>query len=327
MLDDVIMYSYINAMFYKGDPPSQMGGLFDGGSGASFAYDPSGDSYYNFAANAESPVTAEAIGPFAKAFAAVDMKDDAQVKNISNYFDYDQFLRLMVLEFLTGDWDGYWMEQTNDGAYFDPTEKNKLYYLAQDFDATFGVNLAYEKSFIDVPYTDYPKKFPNGVLINRLLENPTVKATFESYLRTTVDKIFNTETLGKIAQARHDFYAPDLKWDRSIKQRSPGNVFGWTYEQTSQNLKEGVSAPGGKSSGGAQWGLIEWITAKEKAVKASKSGAAIAQTSSKPSTLAADKTGSTINKAYAAKEKSAAGKYAPQAVSALAVVAAAAALI
>jgi hypothetical protein len=202
-----------------------------------------------------------------------------------------------------------------------------LYYLAQDFDATFGVNLAYEKSFVDVPYTDYPKKFPNGVLINRLLENPTVKATFESYLRTTVDKVFNTETLGKIVQARHDFYAPDLKWDRSIKQRSPGNVFGWTYEQTSQNLNEGVSAPGGKASGGAQWGLIEWITAKEKAVKASKSGAAIAQPSSKSSSLAADKTGSTINKGYAAKENNAAGKYTPQVVSALAVVAAAAALI
>ncbi|KAG1466485.1 hypothetical protein G6F46_000142 [Rhizopus delemar] len=265
MLDDVIMYSYINAMFYNGNPPQQLGALYDGASGA--AFNASGDMD-SFIPNVESPLDQDALMPFSKAFAAVDFSNDDQVKAISQYFDYDQFLRFMVMEFLTADWDGYWQEQTNDGAYIDVSDNNKVYYLAQDFDATFGVNLDQERDFVNTPYTDFPTKFPGGILINKLLENPTTKATFETYLKTTVQEIFNNATLGAYVTARHNFLAPDLKWDRSIKQRSPGNIFGWTYEQTYQNLFEGVTAPG-KEQGGAEWGLLEWVAAKEKAVRSS----------------------------------------------------------
>ncbi|KAI8061228.1 coth protein-domain-containing protein [Thamnidium elegans] len=265
LLDDVIKYSYINAMFYNGTEPSEMGGLYDGGSGATF--DPA-DGYYSFTPNEDSPTDQDAIAPFATAFNDVDFSDDAQVKNIATYFDYDQFLRFMVLEFLTGDWDGYWMEQTNIGAYIDASDNDKFYYLAQDFDATFGVNLAYEDDFVEMPYTDFPEKFPKAVLINKLLENPTVKKTFENYLTTTVQEIFNNATLGPYVTARQEFIYADLEWDRSIKQRSPGNIFGWTAEQTAENIFEGVTAPGAKS-GGASFGLLEWVAAKEEAVRSS----------------------------------------------------------
>ncbi|KAI7892103.1 coth protein-domain-containing protein [Mucor mucedo] len=267
MLDDVIKYSYIDAMFNNGTESTEMGGLFDGGSGATF--DPA-DGYYSFTPNEESPFAQEDIEPFATKFEAVDFSNDAQVQAIADYFDYDQFLRFMVIEFLTGDWDGYWMEQTNIGAYIAADENDKMYFLAQDFDATFGVNLAYEDDFVELPYTDYPTKFPKAVLINKLLENPTVKSTFESYLRTTVIEIFNNATLGNYVNARHEFIYPDLEWDRSIKQRSPGNIFGWTAEQTTQNLVEGVTAPGA-STGGAAFGILEWVSEKEAAVKAALS--------------------------------------------------------
>ncbi|KAG2197715.1 hypothetical protein INT47_007949 [Mucor saturninus] len=267
MLDDVIKYSYIDAMFNNGTESTEMGGLFDGGSGATF--DPA-DGYYSFTPNEESPFGQEDIEPFATKFEAVDFSNDAQVQAIADYFDYDQFLRFMVIEFLTGDWDGYWMEQTNIGAYIAADENDKMYYLAQDFDATFGVNLAYEDDFVELPYTDYPTKFPKAVLINKLLENPTVKSTFESYLRTTVVEIFNNATLGNYVNARHEFIYPDLEWDRSIKQRSPGNIFGWTAEQTTQNLVEGVTAPGA-STGGAAFGILEWVSEKEAAVKSALS--------------------------------------------------------
>ncbi|KAG0768628.1 hypothetical protein G6F57_003424 [Rhizopus arrhizus] len=263
MLDDVIMYSYINAMFYNGDTPEQFGGLYDGASGASFNFPGDFDS---FVPNVESPLDQDAIQPFSKAFTSIDFLEDEQVKTIGKYFDYDQFLRFMVMEFLTGDWDGYWQEQTNDGAYIDINDHNKIYYLGQDFDATFGVNLEQKREFVNMSYTEYPKMFPGGVLINRLLQNPGVKKTFENYLKITVQEIFNNATLGPYVTARHEFLAPDLYWDRSIKQRSPGNVFGWTFEQTYENLFEGVTAPG-KNSGGADWGLLEWVAAKEKAVK------------------------------------------------------------
>ncbi|KAI8056549.1 coth protein-domain-containing protein [Gilbertella persicaria] len=261
LLDDVIMYSYINAMFYNGNPPKQMGGLLDGASGADF--NPQ-SGYDNFIPNVESPLHQDAISPFAEAFADVDFTNDEQVKAIGEYFDYDQFLRFMVIEFLTADWDGYWMEQTNDGAYVD-LNNNKLYYLAQDFDGTFGVNIGYGREFVNVSYKEYPQRFPQGYLINKFLTNPTMQATFESYLKEATTTLFSTAVLLPYVTARHRFMYPDLVWDRSIVQRSPGRIFGWTAEQTTQNLYERVTASG-EHSGGADWGLLQWVATKEQAV-------------------------------------------------------------
>lgn len=340
MLDDVIMYSYINAMFYGGNAPDQMGPLYDGGSGADF--NPS-TGYDNFVPNVESPLDQDALAPFAEAIAAVDFSKDAEVQAIAQYFDYDQFLRFMVMEFLTGSWDAYWQEQTNDGAYID-TKENKLYYLAQDFDATFGVNLPFEKDFVNKSFQDWVKQFPNAFLINKLLSNPTVNDTFQNYLTTTVEEIFNYDTLKAYVEARHNFIYPDLEWDRSIKQRSPGNIFGWTAEQTTDNLYKAVSAPGSdaSSTGGAQFGLLEWVQMKEKSLRSqlkiatkaaevsesSAPAAAASAASADDSKIAA--ASASVKEAVSAKEElatSAAGKTLPQVLSAVAVVGAVAALL
>ncbi|KAI8988901.1 coth protein-domain-containing protein, partial [Pilobolus umbonatus] len=266
ILDDVVMYSYIVAMFYGGNVPSQLGGLFDGASGATFEYNSNPKKYDNFIPNIESPFKSDAISPFAKTFSEVDFENDEEVKAIAEYFDYDQFLRFMVMEFLTGHWDGYWMEQTNDGAYIDVMDNNKMYYLGQDFDATFGVNIGFGKSFIKVPYSEYPSRFPRAVLINKLLENNHTATLFRNYLEETVDTIFNKEVLGPYIEARHQFIYPDLEWDRSIEQQSPGHLAAWTAAQTKENLISPVTGPG-KKHGGADWGLIEWIEAKEQLVR------------------------------------------------------------
>lgn len=137
--------------------------------------------------------------------------------------------------------------------------------MPQDFDATFGVNIAEGREFVTWSYKDYPKKFPNGVLINKLLENANIKNTFETYLKQTVTVVFNNNTLTERVLAYHDFILPDLKWDRSIKQQSSGINYGWTFDQVTENLWHGVNAPN-NNGGGADWGLVEWIVARSKTV-------------------------------------------------------------
>ncbi|KAL0097534.1 secreted coth spore-coat protein domain-containing protein [Phycomyces blakesleeanus] len=266
MLDDVADYSYIDAMFYNGNPPATKGPLFDGASGASFAYSAEDDFYSAFKPNVDSPQDYTAIKPLALEFSQTDVTSDAAIEAFSKKFDVDQFLRFMVMEYLTGHWDGYWQEQTNDGAYQDPTD-SKWYYLGQDYDATFGVNLgaAEGKEFTKVSYTTYPTRYPGAVMINRLLENPSIKTKFETYIKNTVSVLFNNVTLTNRVLAYHEFVLPDLLWDRSIVQKSPGINFGWTADQVSQNLYEAVSGSGGEG-GGAAWGLIEWIVSMSQAV-------------------------------------------------------------
>ncbi|KAG0330304.1 hypothetical protein BGZ99_005998 [Dissophora globulifera] len=266
LLDDVTDYSYIRAMFYGGSPPAQLGGLFDGASGASFQYSPTGDGYYSWIQNPQSPEDPTAVGPLCQLWNTTDKTNDAAIAEVDKQLDLDMFMRFMVLEYLTGNWDAYWEEQTNDGLYRDPTQSNKWYYLAQDFDATFGVNIpTVDPLFVEWSYKTFPANFPGGVMINGLLQNANQMATFETYLKNTVQVLFNNVTLTNRILKYHDFIQPDIAWDRNITQRSPGINYGWTFAQNTENLWEGVLAPN-NNGGGATFGLIEWIVKKSSAV-------------------------------------------------------------
>ncbi|ORZ24092.1 coth protein-domain-containing protein [Absidia repens] len=262
MLDDIPEYSYIQSVIYGGKPPNKMGPLFDGASGASFKDDQTNLDAFQPGVNSTDDKAL--IGEVSKNLASLDVNDDAAVQAFSKKFTVDQFLRFMVMEFLAAQWDGYWQEQTNIGAYED-TENNLLYFLGQDFDATFGVNIPYGKQFVELPYTDYPEKFKDGVMINKLLQNKNIKSTFESYIKSTVTNVFNNNTLTNHVLKYHDFILPDLKWDRGIKQQSKGINFGWTFDQVTENLWHGVDAPN-KNGGGAEWGLVEYIAKKSQVV-------------------------------------------------------------
>lgn len=267
MLDDITEFSYINAMFYGGKAPAKQGLLYDGQSGADFLYHPESlDGYSSWAANKANSQGYEALDPLCKAFNETNVADNAALATFETQFDTDHFLRFMVMEYLAGHWDGYWMGQTNDGAYKE-AETNKWYYLGQDYDATFGVNLDVPEGmqFTAVSYKDYPARYPGGIMMNRLLENADKKATFEKYLTETVRVLFNNATLTNRVLALHNFLLPDLEWDRSITQQSPGINFGWNFGQVTENLWQGVSAPNA-NGGGAAWGLVQWIVDRSAAV-------------------------------------------------------------
>ncbi|KAK3833693.1 MAG: coth protein-domain-containing protein [Linnemannia gamsii] len=276
LLDDTTDFSYIDAMFHAGNPPATHGALFDGASGASFAWFPkeNNGSYYSWIDKSQTYDAYTEVDPLALAWLNTDKTNDAAIAEFEKRLDVDQHIRLMVLEYLTGNWDGYWEQQTNDGLYRDTTQNDKWYYLAQDFDATFGVNIpSIDETFPEWSYTKYPTAFPGAVMINGLLQNPTRKADFENYLKKTVEVLFNNVTLGNRILKYHDFILPDLKWDRSIIQRSPGKAFKWTFEQVTENLHKGVVSPANGPNtpqkdwlGGANIGLLQWIERKSNAV-------------------------------------------------------------
>ncbi|KAI7905961.1 coth protein-domain-containing protein [Cokeromyces recurvatus] len=263
MLDDIKKYSYIEAVFYGGNPPAQMGPLYDGSTGASFAFNPDPYDYGDYQPNKYSPEPSTAVYNLTKAFNETDITNDNSINKFGEMFDIDQFLRFMVMEYLGGSWDNYWVGQTNDGAYKDYAYNNTWYYLGQDYDGTFGVNMP--DDLLNYTYKIYPSKYPGAVLINGFLQNKNLASTFESYVTDTVKILFNNDTLGRHIKTYRDLIAEDLKWDRSIVQRSPGKLYGWTYEQTYDNLYEEVIAPG-NGGGGAQYGLVEWITKKSEVV-------------------------------------------------------------
>ncbi|KAF9402999.1 hypothetical protein BGZ94_004753 [Podila epigama] len=266
LLDDITEYSFPKAMFYNNKPPEKMGALFDGASGASFAYDPTGNAYYSWIPNALSPELPPAVGPLCEAWSTTVKTDDNAIAKINEQIDLDQFMRFMVMEYLTGHWDGYWEQQTNIGLYRDPTQNNKWYFIGQDFDGTFGINVpTNDTTYPAWSYNRFPTEFPKAVLINGLLENPNQKAKFEGYLKKTVEVLFNNVTLTNRVLKYHQFILPDLAWDRTIKQRSPGINFNWEFDQVSENLWGPVYSRT-MTGGGAMYGLVQWIVLKSEAV-------------------------------------------------------------
>ena len=147
--------------------------------------------------------------------------------------------------------------------YKDYANNNTYYYLGQDYDCTFGINLPVNP--LNWTYQNYISNYTDAVLINGLLKNENITNTFETYIQDTVKELFNNNTLGKHIMAYREFIAPDIKWDRSIKQLSPGIIYGWNYDQSYDNLFEEVDAPN-KNGGGAEYGLTEWIEKKSKVV-------------------------------------------------------------
>jgi spore coat protein CotH len=140
MLDDVPNLSYIRAVFYGGETPPTSNALFDGASGASFKDDD--NNLYAFLAAEGSNEDKSLIEKVAQELEKLDPANDAQVEAFKKYFQVDQFLRFMVMEFLTCHWDGYWQQQTNIGAYED-FSTGMTYFLGQDWVSV----IACEKNF------------------------------------------------------------------------------------------------------------------------------------------------------------------------------------
>jgi hypothetical protein len=102
-------------------------------------------------------------------------------------------------------------------------------------------------------------------MINKLLQNPTIKTTFETYLKEITTQLFNNATLGNRVAAVQERLKPEVAWDRNITQQSPGVNYHWTYQQFLDNVWKPVnSEPSGGGAG--QWGLMEWVVARSEYV-------------------------------------------------------------
>ena len=101
-------------------------------------------------------------------------------------------------------------------------------------------------------------------MINKLLQNPTIKTTFETYLKEITTQLFNNATLGNRVAAVQERLKPEVAWDRNITQQSPGLNYHWTYQQFLDNVWEPVNGVGGGGAG--QWGLMQWVVARSEFV-------------------------------------------------------------
>ncbi|KAG0208404.1 hypothetical protein BGX28_000622 [Mortierella sp. GBA30] len=163
--------------------------------------------------------------------------------------DLDGFLKSMAMEYLTGQWDGYWNSGSNYQMYNDPIT-GKWLWIPIDFDDTFGTFFGGKIE----SYKKIPKKNEDGFecpLAQKLImETPVINQRFETILKDIVNYVYKPSALVPRIEAYRKMIYKDVAWDRSQPRLAKGKTEGFTIQDLNKGVNQGRKG---------DWGLKKWI--------------------------------------------------------------------
>lgn len=186
------------------------------------------------------------------------INNSTSVDEIKNKFEVDIFLKYMVIEYLIGHWDGYWIGGNNFYIYKNPTT-NKFMFMSLDYDITLG------KWDPHPPETTYQNWIPTRflatpALIQKIIYHPSFQKQFEDYLITTVKKTFNIHALGPRLDYFKNFLYDDISWDRIVEPKavSVNSDIPFTLQDAMNSYEEAACE--------ASYGVKQWISLRSEFV-------------------------------------------------------------
>ncbi|OUM62627.1 hypothetical protein PIROE2DRAFT_11059 [Piromyces sp. E2] len=277
--------SFITTEFYgnpktgKASPPKKLGYVFDGTTGSDFEYKTDEDYYSVFDMTSDDQ-SYDRLMAFTKAIKKLNTQNDKEVADFEKkWFDIDTFHKAMAMEYLTGDWDGYWYTTANFAIYDDPNESTKntykFYFITQDHDETFGVGLQDDintvgKKFPTVSYTTMLNRTWHiaeddakyRTLVDKFIaSSPKLHKRFHETLLAIVQNIFNPVAFREVVDSYYERYEPEVKWDYSftrphvVSDQWPN----WGYKDFVSGFDNALD--------GLDWGLYEWVDLRANAIK------------------------------------------------------------
>jgi len=283
MIEVTSSKSFIKSQFYGNEEtgkitaPQQLGFPLDCSTGADFRIGSTFSAFqYSKGENNEK------IKFLTDAMHKVDVKNEASVKKFSKeWFDLDVFFRALALEYLTGNWDSYWMLTTNFVMYDDPEESTKntfkYYFIDQDFDLTFGLNILENINTwgVKFPYQSYKtlvnRKWnidqydgPNREAIDLFLRGGVTTQMFENHLIDIVKHVFNPVAAGRRINEYVRRYSSEVEWDYGLERLHIHNnpnktTYTWNMVDFRENLEKTPKE-------NTPWGLKQWISMRANAV-------------------------------------------------------------
>ncbi|KAL6597295.1 hypothetical protein LY90DRAFT_451319 [Neocallimastix californiae] len=284
MIEVTSSKSFIKSQFYGDEatgkikvPETGLGFPLDCSTGADFILGSTFSAFqYSEGENNEK------IKYLTQAMHEVDVMDESSVQKFSKeWFDLDVFFRSLALEYLTGDWDSYWMLTTNFVMYDAPEESTKdtfkYYFIDQDFDLTFGIGLNEKvntfgkeypaqsyKTLVDRVWSIEEYDGPNREAVDLFLRGGVTTQMFEQHLIDIVKHVFNPVALGRRLEEYARRYNDEVDWDYGLERLHMGNNpnktrYVWTMNDYYENMEDTgkISTP---------WGLKQWIEIRAKAV-------------------------------------------------------------
>jgi len=187
-----------------------------------------------------------------------NINENTSVDEIKKHFEVDLFLKYMVIEYLIGHWDGYWVGGNNYYVYKNPVT-GKFLFMSFDFDLTLGM---WDPHPVDTPYTKWKstKSTISPALVNKILFNPKFQKQFEEYLTVTVQKTFNIHALGPRLDYFKEFLYDDIAWDKTVTPKAVA-IHKSRYSSLQDSLNNFDN-----SACEADYGIKEWISLRSEAV-------------------------------------------------------------
>jgi len=286
MIEVTSSKSFIKSQFYGNEitgkitvPASGLGYPLDCATGADFIQGSNFNSFkYSLGEDNEK------IKYLTDAMHSLDVYDEAAVKKFSKeWLDLDTFFKSLAFEYLTGDWDSYWMYTSNFVMYDAPEESTKntfkYYFIDQDFDLTFGLGLSDKvnlwgdefpsqsyKTLVDRVWNIEGEEHdgPNRAAIDIFLRGGVTTEMFENHLIDIVKHIFNPVALGRRIDEYVRRYTDEIKWDYEIERLHIGGDptrtrYVWNINDFYENLEE-------TPKNSVAWGLKQWIKMRAESV-------------------------------------------------------------
>ncbi|MEM9930775.1 MAG: CotH kinase family protein, partial [Bacteroidota bacterium] len=130
---------------------------------------------------------------------------------LEDVFNVDNYLKIMAVDVLTGNWDGYAYNKNNFYLYHN-TYTDKFEFIPYDLDNTLGINwLSPDWTTRDL--YDWPPSNQSRPLFERLLEVEDYRARYTYYLTQILEQYFNSSYLFPEFDAIHDRIAPFVEND------------------------------------------------------------------------------------------------------------------
>ena len=283
--EEAVSESFLRAEFY-GDPatgaidaPSPFGDAYDCSTGGDFEYKPNNQSYYDPLEQKIGDNNRKIVA-LTKAIEELDTTDEAAVEEFNEkWFDIDSFQKAMAMEYLTGDWDGYWFFTSNfvmfEDAKYSTEDTYKFYYITQDHDETFGVGITspVNKVGVNFPKQSYTTMLnktwhydeydaEHRTLVDKFIAStPKLQQRFQNTLVAIVQNIFNPVSFKNVVETYFERYQPEAEWDYSFKRpyTRVKMVPDWHYEDFLAGFNNTLP--------GLPWSLYGWVTLRAEALK------------------------------------------------------------
>jgi len=139
-------------------------------------------------------------------------REEDLVCELEQVFNVDSYLKAMVFDIVSANWDGPIVNKNNFYLYHN-TATDKFEYIPFDIDNTFGIDW-FGEDWASRDIYDYSGGNPERPIYNRIIGIPEYRDRFSFYFQAFIEQHLQIDSLTTYLYQKRDLIAPSIENDR-----------------------------------------------------------------------------------------------------------------